>query len=233
MASTLPLHLQLIPIIIVLSCNRMLSTTESDFDVLWNDSMDSTSTSSWQGNNVYEFGSTSDKCPNTPDPCTSVSSPNGFILRDTYITGYSAFQLQIDVNIYEVDFRDAFYCEIWYQYDDEGWIKYSAYSNLYTNLLIDLPSTSSNTSMVTVLGIQLQIIGDTANSGNSEASCYWDNIILRGVKSAASTTSGSDPSTNTDPQSSIWLSTTSGSDPSTDTDSQLSTVSKVIWLLIV
>eukprot|EP01083_Nonionella_stella_P073514 198872_1 len=227
MASTLPLHLQLIPIIIVLSCNRMLSTTESDFDVLWNDSMDSTSTSSWEGNNV-EFGSTSDKCPNTPDPCTSVSSSstgNSFILRDTDITGYSTFQLQIDVNIYEVDFRDAFYCQIWYQYDDEGWIKYSAYSNLYTNLLIDLPSTSSNTSIVTVLGIQLEIIGDTANSGNNEASCYWDNIIVRGVKSAASTTSGSDPSTNTDPQSSIWLSTTSGSDPSTNTDPQSS-----IWL---
>eukprot|EP01083_Nonionella_stella_P271076 918242_1 len=203
-------HLQLITIIIVLSCNLMLSTTESDFDILWNDSMESTSTSSWEGNNVYEFGSTSDKCPNTPDPCTSVSSSstgNSFILRDTDITGYSTFQLQIDVNIYEVDFRDAFYCQIWYQYDDEGWIKYSAYSNLYTNLLIDLPSPSSNTSIGTVLSIQLEITGDTANS---EASCYWDNIILRGVKSSAS-----------------------GSDPSTDTDSQLSTVSKVIWLLIV
>eukprot|EP01083_Nonionella_stella_P271075 918241_1 len=200
-------HLQLITIIIVLSCNLMLSTTESDFDILWNDSMESTSTSSWEGNNVYEFGSTSDKCPNTPDPCTSVSSSstgNSFILRDTDITGYSTFQLQIDVNIYEVDFRDAFYCQIWYQYDDEGWIKYSAYSNLYTNLLIDLPSTSS---IATVLGIQLEITGDTANS---EASCYWDNIILRGVKSSAS-----------------------GSDPSTDTDSQSRTVLMVIWLLII
>eukprot|EP01083_Nonionella_stella_P101518 287848_1 len=133
-------HLQLISILILLSCNPILSNTgntDIDFEILWHDHMDGKNSSSWSGNNNYETGSTSDGCPNPPDPCTRVSSNIGnssYIIRDTDITGYSTFQLQIDVNLYEIDFRDDFYCQIWYQYDDEGWIKYSAYSNLYTNL---------------------------------------------------------------------------------------------------
>eukprot|EP01084_Bolivina_argentea_P046763 86115_1 len=146
--------------------------SNGQYVTIWEDNMD-TNNNLWTGYNQFDFGKSSSKCQlNT---CARVSATNGnsWIQRTTNISLYHSIELQIDITGYELETGDT--CQIFYNYDNNQWIKLGDWgNNKYKNEIINFPQSYT----ANILWIRLQINGD---STKGEDRCYWDNIILKGI----------------------------------------------------
>eukprot|EP01084_Bolivina_argentea_P219091 371668_1 len=140
---------------------------------IWNDTMDTNN--GWIGYNHFQFSTISNKCISSP--CSQVvvvdAYDNSWIEKTTNILNYSNIELHIDINADDMEINDA--CQIWYNYDNNEWIKYGDWrQETFRNEIIQFPDCSTSSIMI----LRLKAHGD----GQYERDrCYWDNAILRGI----------------------------------------------------
>eukprot|EP01084_Bolivina_argentea_P078928 143240_1 len=166
---------------IIDSLDNIIWITDEKFlwTQIWHDSMDSNS--SWIGFNSFSFRHNSNNCPIITDTeCAVVRAYNGDsgIEKMTNISQFKNYEFHLELDINGINLENNDYCQVWYQYDNNGWIQYNNNWELgiYTNQMIDIP-TSVSLNLPTILWIQLRVKGD---SNSNSDKCYFDNVILRG-----------------------------------------------------
>eukprot|EP01083_Nonionella_stella_P197540 726189_1 len=165
----------------------------ASFEAVWTEPFNSNDMG-WSGGDLT-FSSTSPHCPNYPDVCLKLpwanlmgDSRSWADIYDTDISMYKSIQLQVDITGYGLKGNNA--CEIWWSFDVPSWNDWELYATVYPSgvfkdIIIDISLPSSYTS----IGISLSIIG------NSNADqCYFDNAILRGIRTHPIPVPTKDPS---------------------------------------
>eukprot|EP01084_Bolivina_argentea_P032696 60531_1 len=135
---------------------------------IWTNNMDNND--GWIGYNNFNFTLELDKCvTGTCGYTTADNNGPSYIQKSANIEFYSSIVFQVDITAYHQEPVD--YCEIWYNFDNIVYTKYSAWNyGIYKNVKINFPQSTTAKRIY----IRLQVIGN-------HTSCYWDNTMLRGI----------------------------------------------------
>eukprot|EP01084_Bolivina_argentea_P032698 60536_1 len=136
---------------------------------IWTNNMDNND--GWIGYNNFNFTLELDKCvTGTCGYTTADNNGPSYIQKSANITLYSSIVFQVDITAYNQEPID--YCEIWYNFDNIAYTKYSAWNHgIYKNVKVNFPEST----IAKIIYIRLQVIGN-------HTSCYWDNTMLRGIR---------------------------------------------------
>eukprot|EP01083_Nonionella_stella_P119624 357765_1 len=149
----------------------------SELETIWHSTFDSDD-GSWVLDTIGAIGLPSGgaRCPHYPDACLRLTVDDGYntnARRTTVISAYKYIQFQVDIQGRSLG-TDEF-CEIWWYIDDGDWAHDDTVyiTELYRDVIIDIPLPTSYTS----LRIQLEIESDSFDNDR----CYFDDAILRGI----------------------------------------------------
>eukprot|EP01083_Nonionella_stella_P184948 673061_1 len=181
MAGTAPFRLIVsddVAVYILDSLNTVVWSSNPSFaelNTIWHSTFDSDDGLWALDGSGAKLPSSSSYCPYSVlgDKCLKLEVVNGYntnAQRTTAISTYQYLQFQVDISGRYLGTDD--YCQIWWQFEVGDWFLYDGlYTNsVYRDVILDIPLSSSHTSLTMALEIQ---------SSGSDI-CYFSNAILRG-----------------------------------------------------
>eukprot|EP01083_Nonionella_stella_P140186 429289_1 len=112
----------------------------------------------------------------------AVNEPDAYIYRSTNVSAYTTLQLQVNGSCINLEPGDA--CRIYYGWSqsDKNAIKsWGDFPNsntyFYLNQAIDLPDASN----ADTVWIWLESHNNGTTGDPSADTCYWNNVVLRGI----------------------------------------------------